>query len=39
MKGRSCDTCSTDGCNSASKYGPIALFVVIPIAILKSFVI
>lgn len=30
-----CESCTTDGCNSAAMYGPIALFVVIPLAIAK----
>lgn len=33
----SCNTCETDGCNTAANFGSIALFVVIPIAIAKLF--
>lgn len=29
-----CQTCVTDGCNSGTQYGPIAMLVAIPTAIL-----
>lgn len=32
-----CDSCETDGCNGAAQYGPVALFVVVPVAIAKFF--
>lgn len=30
-----CEICETDGCNSAVQYGPVALLVLIPMAIAK----
>lgn len=30
-----CETCSSDGCNGAAQYGPIALMAAIPVAIAK----
>jgi len=30
-----CETCSTDGCNGAAQYGPIALMVLIPAVLAK----
>lgn len=32
-----CDSCSTDGCNSGSQFGPIALMAAVPVAIAKLF--
>lgn len=32
-----CVTCDTDGCNGATKYGPIAVLIVLPVAIAKIF--
>lgn len=31
-----CETCSTDGCNGAAQYGPIALSIAIPLMILSA---
>lgn len=28
-----CELCYTEGCNGAAEYGPITLFVIIPVAI------
>lgn len=33
----SCVSCATDECNGAAEYGPIALLVVVPVAIAKIF--
>lgn len=30
-----CEKCETDGCNGATQYGPIAILIVLPIAIVK----
>lgn len=30
-----CEKCDTDGCNGAIQYGPIAILIVLPIAIAK----
>lgn len=32
-----CETCTTDGCNGAAQYGPIAMLIALPIAIAKLF--
>lgn len=32
-----CNICETDGCNGAAQYGPVALLVLIPVAIAKMF--
>lgn len=32
-----CETCTTDGCNGAAQYGPIALLIAIPMAVAKIF--
>lgn len=32
-----CFTCDSDGCNGAAQYGPIALFIALPVAIAKFF--
>jgi hypothetical protein len=34
-----CETCSTDGCNGAAQYGPIALLVAIPAVLAKILVL
>jgi hypothetical protein len=34
-----CQTCTTDGCNGASQYGPIAMLVAIPVVIAKMLVL
>lgn len=31
----SCKMCDTDGCNGAAQYGPIALLVIIPVAVAR----
>lgn len=33
IKNEHCDYCDRDGCNGAAQYGPIALFIVVPVAI------
>lgn len=35
IKTEFCETCSTDGCNGATQYGPVALLVAIPVAVAK----
>lgn len=30
-----CVTCETDGCNEAAHYGPMALLIALPVAIVK----
>lgn len=35
IKTEFCETCSTDGCNGAAQYGPMALLVAIPVAVAK----
>lgn len=35
VKTEFCETCDTDGCNSATQYAPVALLVAIPVAIAK----
>lgn len=39
IKTEFCETCSTDGCNGAAQYGPVALLVIIPAAIAKLLVL
>lgn len=35
VKGKVCDKCYKDECNSATQYGPVAVLVAIPMAIMK----
>ncbi|XP_055303862.1 uncharacterized protein LOC129569231 [Sitodiplosis mosellana] len=35
IKTEFCETCTTDGCNGAAQYGPVALLVAIPVAVAK----
>lgn len=30
-----CEKCDTDGCNAGTQYGPIAILIAFPIAIIK----
>lgn len=30
-----CETCNTDECNGALQYGPVALMIAIPLAVIK----
>jgi len=39
IKTEYCQTCTTDGCNGASQYGPIAMLVGIPVVIAKMLVL
>jgi len=39
IKTEFCETCSTDGCNGAAQYGPIALLVAIPAVIAKILIL
>jgi len=39
IKTEYCQTCTTDGCNGAAQYGPIAMLVAIPVVIAKMLVL
>lgn len=39
IKTEFCETCSTEGCNGAAQYGPIALLVAIPAVIAKILIL